>query len=105
MRMRIKARSSRSKIRWPQKSCKNNFYIGIKILDGSVTDSVEAEAFRHECEEVDIYSMSWGPSDDGMTFGGFMKLSYEAIDYCIKHVSFKATFSYILKLRQFTSKI
>ncbi|XP_075266131.1 neuroendocrine convertase 2-like [Convolutriloba macropyga] len=58
---------------------------GIKILDGRVTDSLEAEAFRHYCEDVDIYSMSWGPSDDGKTFGGFMKLSYEAVEYCINH--------------------
>lgn len=60
---------------------------GSKILDGKVTDSMEARAFRNYCEDVDIYSMSWGPTDDGMTYGGFLKTSYAAIDYCIKHVS------------------
>jgi Subtilase family len=40
---------------------------GIRMLDGSVTDRVEAEAFSFNNNYIDIYSSSWGPSDDGRT--------------------------------------
>ncbi|OQV12101.1 Neuroendocrine convertase 1 [Hypsibius exemplaris] len=40
---------------------------GIRMLDGSVTDRVEAEAFSFNNNHIDIYSSSWGPSDDGRT--------------------------------------
>lgn len=40
---------------------------GIRILDGSVTDSLEAEALSYRRDYVDIFSASWGPNDDGHT--------------------------------------
>ncbi|GAU91046.1 hypothetical protein RvY_03375-2 [Ramazzottius varieornatus] len=43
---------------------------GIRMLDGSVTDRVEAEAFSFNNHYIDIYSSSWGPSDDGKSVEG-----------------------------------
>ena len=40
---------------------------GIRILDGTVTDSLEGEALKFNSNYVDIYSASWGPNDDGKT--------------------------------------
>ena len=37
------------------------------MLDGHVTDRVEAEALTFNHKYVDIYSASWGPNDDGRT--------------------------------------
>jgi hypothetical protein len=39
------------------------------MLDGHVTDRVEAEALAFNHKYVDIYSASWGPNDDGRTVG------------------------------------
>ncbi|OWF42042.1 PC3-like endoprotease variant B [Mizuhopecten yessoensis] len=43
---------------------------GIRILDGVVTDALEAQAMLHKVSMVDIYSASWGPRDDGRTMEG-----------------------------------
>ena len=43
---------------------------GIRMLDGTDTDRLEADAIGFKCQYVDIYSVSWGPTDDGKTFGG-----------------------------------
>ncbi|XP_067951306.1 PC3-like endoprotease variant B [Watersipora subatra] len=40
---------------------------GVRILDGSVTDALEASALLFKNQEIDIYSASWGPRDDGKT--------------------------------------
>jgi hypothetical protein len=40
---------------------------GIRMLDGHVTDRIEAEALAYNHKYVDIYSSSWGPNDDGRT--------------------------------------
>lgn len=49
-------------------SCRYNAKIGgIRMLDGHVTDRVEAEAIAFNHKYVDIYSASWGPNDDGRT--------------------------------------
>ncbi len=37
------------------------------MLDGHVTDRVEAEAIAFNHKYIDIYSASWGPNDDGRT--------------------------------------
>ena len=42
---------------------------GIRMLDGYVTDRIEAEALSFNHKYIDIYSASWGPSDDGRTVG------------------------------------
>ena len=43
---------------------------GVRMLDGRVTDRVEAESLSLNPQYIDIYSASWGPSDDGMTVEG-----------------------------------
>jgi hypothetical protein len=37
------------------------------MLDGHVTDRIEAEAIAFNHKYIDIYSASWGPNDDGRT--------------------------------------
>lgn len=37
------------------------------MLDGVATDRVEGESLKFKHYWVDIYSNSWGPSDDGKT--------------------------------------
>lgn len=51
---------------------------GVRMLDGKVTDRIEAQAiaFRHKL--VDIFSSSWGPNDDGRTVEGPGTLASEA---------------------------
>ncbi|XP_071965546.1 proprotein convertase subtilisin/kexin type 5-like [Antedon mediterranea] len=43
---------------------------GIRMLDGDVTDAVEAAALSYNPDVIDIYSSSWGPDDDGKTVDG-----------------------------------
>jgi len=43
---------------------------GVRMLDGIVTDLLEAEAVTYNNQYVDIYSASWGPTDDGKTVEG-----------------------------------
>jgi len=43
---------------------------GVRMLDGDVTDAVEARAISLNNQHVDIYSASWGPDDDGKTVDG-----------------------------------
>ncbi|NWZ15684.1 PCSK7 convertase, partial [Agelaius phoeniceus] len=43
---------------------------GIRVLDGPLTDSMEAIAFNKHYQINDIYSCSWGPDDDGKTVDG-----------------------------------
>lgn len=52
---------------------------GIRMLDGYVTDGIEASAFSHNQQHIDIYSSSWGPEDDGTTFDGPGKLARVAL--------------------------
>ncbi|XP_074651716.1 neuroendocrine convertase 1-like [Tubulanus polymorphus] len=57
---------------------------GVRMLDGRVTDSLEAKAIAHALDVVDIYSSSWGPNDDGKTVEGPGKLARQAFDKGIK---------------------
>ncbi|KAK0070027.1 furin, partial [Biomphalaria pfeifferi] len=40
---------------------------GVRMLDGDVTDSVEAQSLGLNFDHIHIYSASWGPDDDGRT--------------------------------------
>lgn len=40
---------------------------GVRMLDGVVTDLLEAQAMNFRVVHVHIYSASWGPRDDGAT--------------------------------------
>lgn len=43
---------------------------GIRMLDGDVTDIVEAQSLSFRPHYIDIYLASWGPEDDGTTLEG-----------------------------------
>jgi len=40
------------------------------MLDGEVTDAVEAQSLALNQQHIDVYSASWGPDDDGRTVDG-----------------------------------
>lgn len=48
------------------------------MLDGDVTDSVEAMSLSYRRDHIDIYSASWGPDDDGKTVDGPATLARKA---------------------------
>lgn len=58
---------------------------GIRMLDGDVTDAVEAASVGHNSDYIDIYSASWGPDDDGRTVDGPAKLTRNAFERGITH--------------------
>uniref|UniRef100_A0A915LFU1 SPC3 n=1 Tax=Meloidogyne javanica TaxID=6303 RepID=A0A915LFU1_MELJA len=53
---------------------------GIRMLDGDVTDAVEATSLSHNSQHIDIYSASWGPDDDGRTVDGPATLTKNAFE-------------------------
>lgn len=55
-----------------------NMGAGVRMLDGEVTDMVEAQSLALNPQHIDIYSASWGPEDDGKTVDGPAKLAKEA---------------------------
>lgn len=52
---------------------------GVRILDGPMTDSLEAMAFNSKMHINDIYSCSWGPDDNGKTVDGPHQLAQAAL--------------------------
>ncbi|XP_071449576.1 furin-like protease 2 isoform X2 [Hetaerina americana] len=54
---------------------------GVRMLDGTVNDAVEARALGLNPEHIDIYSASWGPEDDGKTVDGPGPLARRAFIY------------------------
>ena len=62
--------------------------IGIRMLDGEITDLVEAQSLSHARGYIDIYSSSWGPQDDGETVEGPGFLTQTALEYGAKYASF-----------------
>lgn len=59
---------------------------GIRMLDGDVTDIVEAKALGIRPDYIHIYSASWGPKDDGKTVDGPGPLTKQAFEQGIKKV-------------------
>ncbi|XP_036399293.1 proprotein convertase subtilisin/kexin type 6 [Megalops cyprinoides] len=57
---------------------------GIRMLDGDVTDVVEAKSLGIRPDYIDIYSASWGPDDDGKTVDGPGPLAKQAFELGIK---------------------
>lgn len=51
---------------------------GVRMLDGTVTDDVEAQALSLNPNHIDIYSASWGPDDNGKTVDGPGHLAAQA---------------------------
>lgn len=60
--------------------------LGIRMLDGDVTDVVEAKSLGIRPDYIDIYSASWGPDDDGKTVDGPGLLAKQAFEQGIKKV-------------------
>nr|XP_046256264.1 proprotein convertase subtilisin/kexin type 4-like [Scatophagus argus] len=52
---------------------------GICLLDGSVTDAMEATALTFNIHFIDIYVCSWGPRDDGAEMDGPNSLTEQAL--------------------------
>ncbi|XP_051882055.1 PC3-like endoprotease variant B isoform X2 [Pristis pectinata] len=52
---------------------------GIRILDGKVTDALEAAALTYKNNYIDIYSCCWGPRDNGRKLDGPRKLTSKAL--------------------------
>lgn len=44
--------------------------VGLRTIAEPTTDYTESMALSHHRDEIDIYSNSWGPSDDGYTLAG-----------------------------------
>lgn len=58
------------------------------MLDGIVTDAIEASSIGFNPNHVDIYSASWGPNDDGKTVEGPGRLAQKAFEYGIQKVNY-----------------
>lgn len=58
---------------------------GIKCLDGQVADHIESMSLLHNIDYIDIYSGSWGPSDDGQVVEGPKRLASHALERGIKY--------------------
>ena len=58
------------------------------MLDGKVTDGLEADALLFQNEYIDIYSASWGPRDNGKTMEAPGQYAKQALENGIKNVSF-----------------
>ena len=56
------------------------------MLDGDVTDAVEAQSLGLNQQHIDIYSASWGPDDDGRTVDGPASMARRAFENGIKRV-------------------
>lgn len=56
------------------------------MLDGKITDAVEALSLSHNSNYIDIYSSSWGPDDDGRTVDGPGVLARKALFYGVTKV-------------------
>lgn len=57
------------------------------MLDGDVTDMVEAKSVSFNPQHVHIYSASWGPDDDGKTVDGPAPLTRQAFENGVRMVS------------------
>jgi hypothetical protein len=61
---------------------------GIRMLDQPyMTDLIEANSMGHEPNLIDIYSASWGPTDDGKTVDGPRNATMRAIVRGVNEVS------------------
>ncbi|XP_075711016.1 proprotein convertase subtilisin/kexin type 4 [Rhinoderma darwinii] len=58
---------------------------GVRMLDGLITDVLEARSLSLNSQYIDIYSASWGPADDGKTVEGPGILAMEAFYKGIVH--------------------
>ena len=55
------------------------YFSGLRLIVGPTTDAQEASGLSHNRQSIDIYSNSWGPSDDGATVGGPRTMTSQAL--------------------------
>uniref|UniRef100_A0A8I5R876 Peptidase S8/S53 domain-containing protein n=1 Tax=Papio anubis TaxID=9555 RepID=A0A8I5R876_PAPAN len=60
---------------------------GVRMLDGTITDVIEAQSLSLQPQHIHIYSASWGPEDDGRTVDGPGILTREAFRRGVTKVS------------------
>ncbi|HXI29828.1 MAG TPA: S8 family serine peptidase, partial [Vicinamibacterales bacterium] len=53
---------------------------GVRLEAAPATDAVEAAAFTHQLQAIDIENNSWGPADDGRTLAGPGALARAAME-------------------------
>ena len=68
------------------------------MLDGDVTDAVEARSLSLNPQHIDIYSASWGPDDDGKTVDGPGELATRAFIEGVTKVKFSLILTLFLQL-------
>ncbi|NXJ72308.1 PCSK4 convertase, partial [Rostratula benghalensis] len=62
----------------------------VRMLDGLITDMVEAQSLSLQPQHVHIYSASWGPMDNGKTVDGPGRLATEAFYTGVTKVRLRA---------------
>ncbi|NXA22947.1 PCSK4 convertase, partial [Ibidorhyncha struthersii] len=60
---------------------------GVRMLDGPITDMVEAQSLSLRPQHIHVYSASWGPKDNGKTVDGPGVLATEAFYRGVTKVS------------------
>ena len=81
-------------------------FLGVRMLDGDVTDAVEASSLSLNPQHIDLYSSSWGPDDDGRTVDGPAKLAKKAFSDGVQKVFSQLTFCfYCACAQQLTKKL
>jgi len=59
--------------------------VGIRLIARAVSDLVEADALAFNREDIDVYSNSWGPPDDGVHLEGPGPLVAAAMHDAVTH--------------------
>uniref|UniRef100_A0A1A8A5B2 Peptidase S8/S53 domain-containing protein n=1 Tax=Nothobranchius furzeri TaxID=105023 RepID=A0A1A8A5B2_NOTFU len=52
---------------------------GICLLDGTVTDAMEATALTYNFHSIGVYVCSWGPQDNSAEMDGPQRLTEQAL--------------------------
>lgn len=58
---------------------------GIRLLDGQITDLLEARSLLYKMNETDIKTLSWGPMDDGTRMEHPHKFVNQALEDGVAH--------------------
>ena len=75
------------------------------MLDGDVSDYVEAQSLSLNPQHIDIYSASWGPDDNGKVVDGPAKLAKEAFIQGVLKVMCMYCLCFLLKIFGFQTDI
>jgi len=71
---------------------------GVRMLDGVVTDSLEAKALSFNIDHIDVFSASWGPTDDGTSLERPGRLASAAFEKGIREVQYITSARYLFSL-------